>query len=622
MENTELTAQKSQPNNLKSQPNAKKGLKNWINLVFNPVSAKTDVKRSHIIQLLGSLAVLILLNVAGSFVFTKFDLTQEKRYSLSASTKHLLTGGKKGQTKIDDVIMIRCYLDGDIPAAYKELRNATKDLLNEMRSYNSDIEFEFVDPNSMKDTKAREEFYDKLLRKGFQPLLIKNTVGGKVEQQYIFPYIEISQGNMNSVKSLISTKSGFTEDEVIKSSIQNLEYTLYSSIRNTIQGIKPSIAFLYGQKEPDAAYLLDIIQSLDETYTIDSISINGQINALIDRRYDSVDNSVVKFTKKYECLIIVKPSQPFTQKDLYIIDQYLMQGGKILWLLDPLTASMDSLQSQARTMAMSNFTGAEEILFSYGIKLNNDLVMDLQCVQVPIVTGQYQNGQPQMTYYPWNFFVSASPTAHIISNKINPVKLEFVSTIDTVQGNNETFSYPILLSSSNTRLLNAPVEVSLQMLKQKQEPRLFNQGKKILALLSEGKFASAFRNRLPEEMINNPMIANRNISDSTAMIVVADGDLILNSFKNNQVVPLGFDIYTGQMFGNKEFLINCINYLCGDKDLIPLRSREVIVRKLDMAKIERTKKQWQLFNMLVPLGIIAILATVVIILRKKTYIKR
>ena len=622
MENTELTAQKSQPNNLKSQPNAKKGLKNWINLVFNPVSAKTDVKRSHIIQLLGSLAVLILLNVAGSFVFTKFDLTQEKRYSLSASTKHLLTGGKKGQTKIDDVIMIRCYLDGDIPAAYKELRNATKDLLNEMRSYNSDIEFEFVDPNSMKDTKAREEFYDKLLRKGFQPLLIKNTVGGKVEQQYIFPYIEISQGNMNSVKSLISTKSGFTEDEVIKSSIQNLEYTLYSSIRNTIQGIKPSIAFLYGQKEPDAAYLLDIIQSLDETYTIDSISINGQINALIDRRYDSVDNSVVKFTKKYECLIIVKPSQPFTQKDLYIIDQYLMQGGKILWLLDPLTASMDSLQSQARTMAMSNFTGAEEILFSYGIKLNNDLVMDLQCVQVPIVTGQYQNGQPQMTYYPWNFFVSASPTAHIISNKINPVKLEFVSTIDTVQGNNETFSYPILLSSSNTRLLNAPVEVSLQMLKQKQEPRLFNQGKKILALLSEGKFASAFRNRLPEEMINNPMIANRNISDSTAMIVVADGDLILNSFKNNQVVPLGFDIYTGQMFGNKEFLINCINYHCGDKDLIPLRSREVIVRKLDMAKIERTKKQWQLFNMLVPLGIIAILATVVIILRKKTYIKR
>ena len=618
MENTELTAQKSQPNNLKSQPNAKKGLKNWINLVFNPVSAKTDVKRSHIIQLLGSLAVLILLNVAGSFVFTKFDLTQEKRYSLSASTKHLLTGGKKGQTKIDDVIMIRCYLDGDIPAAYKELRNATKDLLNEMRSYNSDIEFEFVDPNSMKDTKARDEFYDKLLRKGFQPLLIKNTVGGKVEQQYIFPYIEISQGNMNSVKSLISTKSGFTEDEVIKSSIQNLEYTLYSSIRNTIQGIKPSIAFLYGQKEPDAAYLLDIIQSLDETYTIDSISINGQINALIDRRYDSVDNSVVKFTKKYECLIIVKPSQPFTQKDLYIIDQYLMQGGKILWLLDPLTASMDSLQSQARTMAMSNFTGAEEILFSYGIKLNNDLVMDLQCVQVPIVTGQYQNGQPQMTYYPWNFFVSASPTAHIISNKINPVKLEFVSTIDTVQGNNETFSYPILLSSSNTRLLNAPVEVSLQMLKQKQEPRLFNQGKKILALLSEGKFASAFRNRLPEEMINNPMIANRNISDSTAMIVVADGDLILNSFKNNQVVPLGFDIYTGQMFGNKEFLINCINYLCGDKDLIPLRSREVIVRKLDMAKIERTKKQWQLFNMLVPLGIIAILATVVIILRKKT----
>ncbi|MBR1626292.1 MAG: Gldg family protein, partial [Bacteroidales bacterium] len=412
---------------------------------------------------------------------------------MSKSTKQLLVGGKKGYKKVDDIIMIRCYLDGNIPASYKELRNATRDLLNEMRSYNSNIEFEFIDPNGFKDNKTKSEFYEKLFTKGFQPLLIKNQTGGKLEQQYIFPYIEISNGNQTSVKSLISTKTGFSEDEVIKSSIQNLEYTLYSAIRNIVQGIKPSIAFLYGQQEPDAAYLLDIIQSLDESYTIDSVTINGQINALIERRYDSLDDSNVKFRKKYECLIIVKPLQPFSQKDLYIIDQYVMHGGKVLWLIDPLSASMDSLQSQARTMAISNFTGVEEILFSYGIKLNNDLVMDLQCVKVPIVTGQYQNGQPQMTFYPWNFFPSVSPTSHIISNKINPVKLEFVSTIDTVEGNNETASYPILLSSANTRLLNAPAEVSLQMLKQKQEPRLFNQGSKMLAVLTEGKFASAFK---------------------------------------------------------------------------------------------------------------------------------
>ena len=597
-------------------------IKDFLNRLINPMNAKADVKRSHIIQLCFGLVILILLNVLGSYFFAKIDLTKEKRYSISKSTKELLIGGKKGVKKIDDVVMIRCYLDGDVPSNYKELKNALKDLLNEFRSYNSDIEYEFIDPNAFKEKREKNEFYEKLFTKGFSPLLVKNEIRGKLEQQYIFPYIEISYGGRSTIKSLISTKTGFSEDEVIKSSIQNLEYTLYSSIRNMIQGIKPNIAFLYGQNEPDAAYLLDIIQVLDETYSIDSVTINGQINALVDRRYDSLDNSNIKFRKKYECLIIVKPSLPFSQKDLYIIDQYIMHGGRVFWLLDPLTANMDSLQSRASTMAISNFTGAEELLFSYGVKLNNDLVMDLQCVKIPIVTGQYQNGQPQMTYYPWNFFLSVSPTSHIISDKINPVKLEFVSTIDTVANNNETYSTPILLSSANTRLLNAPVEVSLQMLKQKQDAKLFNQGSKILALLTEGSFRSAFKNRLPSEMINNPMIAHRDNSEQTAMIVVADGDMILNSFRNNQVVPLGYDVYTSQMFGNKEFIINCINYLCGDRDLIPLRSREIIIRKLDMAKIDRTKTQWQLFNMLAPIGIIGILAFVILFIKKKSNVKR
>lgn len=593
-----------------------------IKNIVNPISAKADVKRSHIIQLIVGLLLLLLVNILSNFFYAKIDLTQEKRYSISKSTKQLLVGGKKGQKKVDDVVMVRCYLDGDIPAGYKQLRNATRDLLNEFRSYNSNIEYEFVDPNGIKDTKERNDFYQKLLSKGFSPLLIRTQENGKEEQQYIFPYIEVTYGGRSSFKSLISTKTGFTADEVISSSIQNLEYTLYSSIRSMIQGIKPSIAFLYGQGEPDAAYLLDMIQSLSDEYSVDSVTINGQINALVDRKYDTVDNLKIQFRKKYECLIIAKPTQSFMPKDLYIIDQYIMHGGRVLWLIDPLTASMDSLTNQARTMAISNLTGAEESLFAYGARLNNDLVMDMQCVKLPIVTGQYSNGQPQMTFYAWNFFPSVSPNNNsIISDKINPIKMQFVSTIDTVQGNNETKNTPLLLSSVNTRLLNAPVEVSLQMLKQKQEPKLFNQGSKILAILMEGKFASAFRGRLPQEMLANGYIANRDMSDSTAMIVVADGDIILNTFQNGQVVPLGYDIYTNQMFGNKEFLINCVNYLCGDEDIIPLRSREVIMRNLDMPKVERTKTQWQLFNILVPLLIITIMGTCIIIIRKKSYIK-
>lgn len=422
-----------------------------IKNIVNPISAKADVKRSHIIQLIVGLLLLLLVNILSNFFYAKIDLTQEKRYSISKSTKQLLVGGKKGQKKVDDVVMVRCYLDGDIPAGYKQLRNATRDLLNEFRSYNSNIEYEFVDPNGIKDTKERNDFYQKLLSKGFSPLLIRTQENGKEEQQYIFPYIEVTYGGRSSFKSLISTKTGFTADEVISSSIQNLEYTLYSSIRSMIQGIKPSIAFLYGQGEPDAAYLLDMIQSLSDEYSVDSVTINGQINALVDRKYDTVDNLKIQFRKKYECLIIAKPTQPFMPKDLYIIDQYIMHGGRVLWLIDPLTASMDSLTNQARTMAISNLTGAEESLFAYGARLNNDLVMDMQCVKLPIVTGQYSNGQPQMTFYAWNFFPSVSPNNNsIISDKINPIKMQFVSTIDTVQGNNETKNTPLLLSSVNT----------------------------------------------------------------------------------------------------------------------------------------------------------------------------
>ncbi|MBQ9254297.1 MAG: gliding motility-associated ABC transporter substrate-binding protein GldG [Bacteroidales bacterium] len=590
----------------------------FLTRVTLPVASKISVKISYVIQLLVCFACIIVLNVLVYFFLRgEIDLTKEKRYSLTQSTKHLLKGGKGSDRYVKDVVTIRCYLGKDIPVQYKELRNSLKEKLDEFRTYNRNIQYDFIDPNNYSG-KEQTEFYEKLFRQGLQPLLIRSNNESKSVQQYIFPYIEVSYGGRTKIKSIINTNLGYSEDGIIQSSIQNLECTLYSAIHSIIQNKKPSIAFLYGQEEPEAARLLDIIQTLDERYMIDSLSINGKIDALVGRKYD--DDNNIKFNKKYECLIIAKPQKPFTQKDLYIIDQYIMHGGKVLWLIDPLTANMDSLQSQATTMAISNMTGAENILFSYGVKLNNNLVMDLQCVKVPIVTGTYGNGQPQMTFYPWNFFPQLSPnTSSVIVQRINPVKLEFVSTIDSVGGNSEITYTHLLRTSPNTRLLNAPVNVSLQMLKQKQEPKLFNQGSHTVAMLMEGKFSSAFRNRLPEEMINNNIIANQNMSDSTAMIVIADGDIIKNDFRQNKVVPLGYDIYNNQMFGNKEFLVNCVDYLCGNKDIIPLRNRDVVIRRLDMAKVEREKTGWQLFNMLVPLGIIAVAGTVITIIRKRRY---
>lgn len=585
---------------------------NW-KAIFKPSSVKADVKKSHILQLVLGLVIIIFLNVIGYFFFARIDLTQEKRYTLSESSKKLMSN-------LEDIVFIRCYLEGDIPSEYKKLRNETKEMLDQFRAYNSDIEYEFVDPNNFENAKDKNEFYQRLFEKGFSPLLTTSTNNNSQVQQYIFPYLEITYKGRTTIVPLISSKNGFSSDGIVNASIENLEYNLYTAIRSVATQQRGKVAFLYGHGECQVENIWDFISSLNEYYTVDSISINEKLNALTERVYDSVNPNLVKIKNKFDCLVIAKPTSIFSYKDLYLIDQYIMHGGKVLWLVDPLLVSMDSLQTQANTFAISNFTGVDDILFRYGVKLNTNLVTDMQCAKIPIVTGQYQNNTPQMTYYPWNFFPEISPNAnHIISDKISPVKMEFASSIDTT---NSPAKKTVLLSSSNrTRVLNSPVNVSLQMLKQKQDASLFNSGAKDVAILLEGEFSSAFKNRLTPEMELNSQMAYKDFSDTTAMIVIADGDVVRNDFMNGQLLPLGYDKYTRKMYGNKEFLVNCVNYLCGDEDLIPLRSREVIMRNLDLAKVEREKTAWQIVNVALPIVIIVLFGVLLAVLRKKTFTK-
>lgn len=585
---------------------------NW-KAIFKPSSVKADVKKSHILQLVLGLVIIIFLNVIGYFFFARIDLTQEKRYTLSESSKKLMSN-------LEDIVFIRCYLEGDIPSEYKKLRNETKEMLDQFRAYNNDIEYEFVDPNNFENAKDKNEFYQRLFEKGFSPLLTTSTNNNSQVQQYIFPYLEITYKGRTTIVPLISSKNGFSSDGIVNASIENLEYNLYTAIRSVATQQRGKVAFLYGHGEWQVENIWDFISSLNEYYTVDSISINEKLNALTERVYDSVNPNLVKIKNKFDCLVIAKPTSIFSYKDLYLIDQYIMHGGKVLWLVDPLLVSMDSLQTQANTFAISNFTGVDDILFRYGVKLNTNLVTDMQCAKIPIVTGQYQNNTPQMTYYPWNFFPEISPNAnHIISDKISPVKMEFASSIDTT---NSPAKKTVLLSSSNrTRVLNSPVNVSLQMLKQKQDASLFNSGAKDVAILLEGEFSSAFKNRLTPEMELNSQMAYKDFSDTTAMIVIADGDVVRNDFMNGQLLPLGYDKYTRKMYGNKEFLVNCVNYLCGDEDLIPLRSREVIMRNLDLAKVEREKTAWQIVNVALPIVIIVLFGVLLALLRKKTFTK-
>lgn len=584
---------------------------NILKTIFKPVGVKANVKRSHLLQLLLGLVAIVFVNVVGYYFFVRWDLTKEKRYSLSVSSKKLLKN-------INEVVFVRCYLDGDMPAEYKTLRNQTREMLDQFRAYNSNIEYEFVDPNAFEDKGERNEFYARLFEKGFSPLNVTTTKSNTQVQQYIFPYIEITHKGRTFLAPLISSKHGIAGEGIIQGSIENLEYNLYTSIRSVVNDKRDKVAFLYGHGELPVENIYDFVASLNEYYEVDSVSINEKLNALTDRVYDSVDANKVTTANKYKCLIVAKPTSIFSYKDLYIIDQYIMHGGKVLWLLDALSVSMDSLQTQANTIAVSNYTGIDDILFRYGAKINTNLVLDIQCAKVPIVTGLYQENVPQMTYYPWNFFPEIHPNANsIISDKISPVKMEFVSSIDTTVS--PARKTTLLASSKSTRLLNAPVNVSLTMLKQKQDPKLFNAGEKTVAMLLEGEFYSAFKNRLTAAMEENSQIAFKDFSDSTAMIVVSDGDIVRNDFIQGQLLPLGYDKYTKQMYGNKEFLLNCVNYLCGDSDLIPLRSREVIMRKLDVAKIDRERTFWQLVNVAAPVLCVLVFAFVFAFIRKKYY---
>lgn len=592
----------------------KKSISKFFKTIFKPTSVKADVKRSHLLQLLLGLVTIIFINVLGYYFFVRIDLTEEKRYSLSVSSKKLLK-------EIDEVVFVRCYLDGDMPAEYKALKNETKEMLDQFRAYNPNIEYEFVDPNGFENRTERDEFYRRLFERGLSPINIKTTKSNTQVQQYIFPYIDIVHKGRTYIAPLLSSKKGVAGEGIIAGSIENLEYNIYSSIRSIVNAKKDKVVFLYGHGELPVENIYDFVSSLSEYYEVDSITINEKLNSLTDRIYDTVDLSKVTIENKYKCMIVAKPTSIFSYKDLYIIDQYIMHGGKVLWLLDALNVSMDSLQAQSSTVAISNFTGVDDILFRYGAKVNTNLIMDLQCAKVPIVTGQYQDNMPQMSYYPWNFFPEIHPNSnHIISDKISPVKMEFVSSIDTTASQAE--KTVLLYSSNGTRIMNAPVNVSLNMLKQKQDAKLFNAGSKPVAMLLEGEFVSAFKNRLTATMEENTQIAFKDFSDTTAMIVVADGDICKNDFINGQLLPLGYDKYTRQMYGNKEFLVNCVNYLCGDVDLIPLRSREVIMRKLDTAKIERERTFWQVINVVVPVVIILVVGLVLTIFRKRKYSRK
>ena len=578
---------------------------------------RKNLKKNQIVSFLITVVIVLVLNVIGSFVFTRFDLTSEKRYTLSPTTKEILSD-------LDDYVYFKVYLEGDFPAGFKKLRRETKEMLDEFRAYTKYVDYEFINPSESTDANERNDIYKQLYQAGLNPtdMVVKNSDGSS-KQMVIWPGALVSYRNKTEIPiDLLENQLGQSSEEALNASMQNLEFRLIDAVKKVTRLQKPTIAFVQGHGELEVKDVYDIVQTFGQNYNVDSVTIGGRIDALIDRTQH--EDRDVKAFPRYDAIIIAKPTQPFDERDKFLIDQYIMHGGKVLWLVEPVYATMDSLQSQESTIGMEQDLNLDDMLFKYGVRLNRDLLLDLTCAALPIRTGQVA-GQAQLEFFRWYYFpLLQAASDHPMVRHMNAIKADFVSSMDATTSANGIEQIPLLKTSDYTKVSGAPVFITLAMLRQSPDKRMFNSKGKNVAYLLKGSFPSLYANRIPQEIVDDQATDFMEESKPTAMIVVADGDIIRNQIdiRTRKPLPLGFDQYTQNTYANKEFIENAMSYLVDGEGLIDIRSRELKVRLLDMTKINQERTKWQVINTLIPIALIIGLGFVMAFIRKKKYSKK
>jgi ABC-2 type transport system permease protein len=568
------------------------------------VSKKENIKsnkRKDIGVLLAMIIIVVLLNFVGSFYFKRFDLTSEKRYTLAESTRKLLNS-------IDDEILFKVYLQGDFNPSFTRLRNETKEILDEFRAYsNNQIQYEFITPGEGLTPEEKQNIERQLYEKGLVPEEIIDKKSDKTSQTRIFPGAIVSYKGKETVWQIFTRQIGVNAEECINNSVQELEYSLTNTIRKLQRNKKPEVTFIEGHHELDTVHKYEFIRALSEYYDVNRTSIRGQLSAL--------DNS--------DAIIIAKPDSAFAhdKKDQFIIDQFIMKGGKVLWLLDPVMIDMDTLFLKGYSIGLNRPLEIEEMLFKYGVRLNPVLVQDMQCAQIPLNIG-FKIGKPDFKMFPWVYSPIILPDInHPIVKNLDVIKFDYVSTLDTIaaKGIKKTI---LLKTSKNTKVQPTPARIGLGMARFPIKESQFTNGYQNIACLLEGSFNSFVEHRrLTSVLQNNPDFKFIEKGKPTKMIVVADGDIASNDYQRStgMIYPLGYDKYSKQTFANKNFLVNCVNYLLDDEGMLQLRSREVKLRLLDKKKLKLQRSKWQMINVLVPLLLIISLGMIQFYYRKRKY---
>ncbi len=541
------------------------------------------------------LFVILPLSIILMFSGIRLDLTKEKRYTLSESTIKVLESIKKPVT-------VDVYLEGDFPASFKQLQNETKFMLEEFRKVNPKIDFKFIDPIKTKMSQ------DTLMAMGMQPSILPDIKDGKVSQITLFPYAVVKHGQNGASIPLVVQQANINADEQLRKSIENLEYNLVSNIKAVSTNKRKKVGVLVNQDELRPEEFQGFMNLALESYDAGPIIPKNNVELTLED---------LPLLKQMSALVIAKPRKAFTDGEKIILDQYIMNGGKTLWMIDAVNAEMDTLTRSKKVMPFPVDINMTDFFFNYGLRINPALVKDVKkFALLKLVTGEV-GGNPQYTSLPWPYFpLGIAENNNPITKNINPVKFEFPTSIDTLGG--KKFKTNVLFESSERTLLKqVPNYVqldeiaSVDSLGQMEKPST----PKIFAVALEGKFSSAYASRIERQSYPG----FKATSPENKMIVIADGDVGRNKTHKGEPLPLGVDRLTDEQFGNEQFLRNALDYLLDDSNLIELRNRNIEERLLDRHRISEEKTKWQWFNLLLPLAIIGLLGGLFFWLRKKKF---
>ena len=551
--------------------------------------------KKSLLSIIKAFSILLIVNIVGSYIYTRIDLTEDNRYTLSKSALNAVG-------EFDAPVIIDILLDGNLPPEFIKLKVETRQILEEFAAENRNIKFNFVNP--LEGTSTIDAVITDLQGLGLTPTNVTVELNGKVSQEIIFPWAMVNYNNSTVKVPLLKNKLGATTEERVNNSVQHLEYAFADAFtRLNIKG-KKSIAIIKGNGELEDILMADYLTTIKDYYNIGAITL------------DSVTTNPEKVLQQlngFDLAIIAKPTEAFTDSEKYIMDQFITGGGKSLWLIDQVAMELDSLFNENGTaMAMPRNLNLNDFFFKYGVRLNGDLVNDLYFTQIVLATGEGNSSQYNPVPWYYNPMVF-SKNDHPINNNLEAVRFQFTSSMDTLA--NDYKKHILLASSPLSKTEGVPKPINLDIINTPPDKNLYKDGNKILGLLIEGSFKSTFLSRIKPIKLIKPI----DNGPDNKMIILSDGDLIRNQIRNGRPLELGYDKWTNNFFGNKEFLINCLNYLLDDTGLINIRNKKVSIPFLDEEKINDQKTKWQLINIGLPLCLTFIFGFLMHTIRKKKY---